>query len=234
MNKGLCCAFAAFLALLGTTPGRTQFYPPGLCESLGAVPVPGGGGTECRCPDGSNAGINGCPNLRNPNWQPPPSRYQPAPPQTYNAPPSKDPHESAVLRMFNFLASSVSAGTQEYTDQIGGLSKQLPQGNIASPPNPDAARALAALIGQPVRSGIPQPSGSPAALSKPGQLVDPFTGRAVQLRPATPSNQPPRPDTAPGSYSACAGSSTFGGPKPSYCEMGDYIYFQNGAVLRAK
>jgi Protein of unknown function (DUF2974) len=43
-----------FCLLLWPSAGHSQFFPPGLCESLGAVHD----GTGCRCPDGSLAGMN--------------------------------------------------------------------------------------------------------------------------------------------------------------------------------
>lgn len=67
-----------------------------------------------------------------------------------------------------------------------------------------------------------------------GADINPFTGEAT-LQPQRPPSRPtPEYSSEPtGSYSACARASTFGSAAPEYCEMGGWIYFRNGNVLKS-
>src|SRR6266849_3685397 len=232
MRSSKTFALSACATIVAATSAHTQGFqcpPP-------SVQVSGGGGFMCQCPDGSYASIIGCPSFQTPNWQPPPpTRYQPPPEQREDVTAPTNARETLILRAFEALGNLVTRGAQPYDSQAGSLSAQLPRGNIAPPPNKDAARALAELIGKPTSNAL-QPTSKNDPLGTPGQLVDPFTGRTVQLQPPksqSSQSQPSGSQGAPGSYSACAGTSTFASSNQAYCEMGGYIYFQNGAVLKA-
>jgi hypothetical protein len=120
----------------------------------------------------------------------------------YPIEPIKPTTPSKIMEELVKLGKFVNHGEQLYNPAAGSLSGQLPQGTIEIP-----------LIGNP--------------------YVDPFTGRAVQLQPQPRDSSSVKPSPGqPGSYAACAGASTFGGPNAPFCEMGGYIYFRNGNVLK--
>ena len=119
-----------------------------------------------------------------------------------------------------------------YEDPIDALSVQSARQPPRAPPNGVAQEAFERLISSPPP---PPPSSNPVTALRPGQpATDPFTGSIATIQPRQASQTDLRPASSPsGSYAACASASTFGGTKPAYCEMGGYVYLQNGTVLKA-
>jgi hypothetical protein len=52
--------------------------------------------------------------------------------------------------------------------------------------------------------------------------------------PSSTTAVPPSAQQPVNKYDVCAGSSTFGPRAPASCELGDYIYFQNGSSIKVR
>lgn len=226
MSRVVWCFYVVNMLVFAPAVSVAQFVCP-----QGTTQVTNGSVTMCKCPDGSPASIYGC-SYSNPNWTPPPPPARPPQARPEQHLEMQDPALLRRMKMFEFVSGIVTKDMQAYSQQVGGLANQLPQGKISTPPNAEAARAIAALISKPPPGQSPSSNRLPA-LQQNGSIVDPFTGRQVELKPPAQSpSTTARPAT--GSYAACAGNSTFGGASPAYCEIGGTIYFKNGAILSPK
>jgi hypothetical protein len=135
--------------------------------------------------------------------------------------------DAAVQLLNGYLSQN-----KRYEDPIGALSAQTAGVPFRFPPNGVAQEAYERMIAQPPP---PPPSSNPVTALQTNQPAkDPFTGNIAIIQPRQ-SPEPARLQRAEptGSYAACAGTSTFGGYSPAYCEMGGYVYLQNGTVLKA-
>ena len=218
MNKSWARAAAISCLLMWAVGASAQsFCPPGTIPMPAPAPPGVQGAFMCQCPDGRAMDITGCASGGVGQFQ------MPTPPPV--GPSYVDTSLSdAVRTVWDWVSRS-----QIQLDPRATLFSQVSREPREPPPNPAAQQALNELLQQ--RLPPPRPTASPAGGRTPS-----FTGQPTQIRPppgrATTSQ--PAVSQPTGSYAACVGSSTFGPPNPPYCEMGGYIYFRNGRVLKSR
>lgn len=167
------------------------------CPS-GSTPVAGGGGNMCRCPDGSYANINGCPQ---PNIRPQPEAYTPQQPVT----PARIPQQpitpdriSQTASVFTIFDNAWSSFLGSQQDKIApkewNTSKLLkerqkensfiapapPPGffdQYASVPNPNVTNANPSFDSRRIQdvkglssTSTPPATATPTTLPPPGQF----------------------------------------------------------------
>jgi hypothetical protein len=213
-------AIAVCLSVVTGSTAAHAFCPPG---SVAAPHAYGQiqGVIACICPDGSlaNFGIP-CPS---------PGGHAPGPPSI--GPQAWD-WRAQLDHAFRAIKDYLDRN-RAYEDPREALSVQSARQPWRPPPNQVAQDAFERLIRSPPP---PPPNSNPVTVLQPGQpATDPFTGSIATIQPQQSPQTAPLAASSPpsGSYAACAGASTFGGLNPAYCEMGGYVYLQNGTVLRA-
>jgi hypothetical protein len=168
------------------------------------------------------------------------SRYTPP---VWSPPPPPPPPPQPPYDLGNNPVIQSAAGAGQFLSRNRPLQEDIPlSSGVVNQPDP-VVMQMAKDVPNPFEQSSPPPLA-------PGNIPAPRTTPrpAPDLSKSIGTIKPP-PDSVPGSttavspsqqqqpvskYDVCVQSSTFGPRAPASCELGDYIYFQNGSSIKIR